>query len=82
MRIDTSSLIAAQSAPRPTQAAPKPAQAGGPINPGAGMPPADKPLFEALIFREASVETAPSRPQGTRPQTPLKRPGALIDITV
>ncbi len=70
MRIDASSLIAAQSAPRATPAAPKPPQA------------ADKPLFEALIFPQATVETAPAKPQIMAPQTPPKRPGALLDITV
>jgi hypothetical protein len=67
MRIDASSLIAAQSAPRAAQAAPK---------------PADKPLFEALIFPQAAVETAPAKRQVMAPQTPVKRPGALLDITV
>ena len=70
MRIDASSLIAAQSAPRPTPAAPKPAQ------------PADNALFEPLIFREAKVEDAAPKRQGVAPQTPPRRPGALLDITV
>ena len=70
MRIDASSLIAAQSAPRPAPAAPKPPQQ------------ADKPLFEALIFPQAAVETALAKPQIAAPQTPPKRPGALVDITV
>jgi hypothetical protein len=71
MRIDAMSLIAAQSAPRPAQpAAPRPAQ------------PADNSLFEPLIFPQAKVEAAPARSQGTAPQTPPRRPGALIDITV
>ena len=70
MRIDSLSLIAAQSAPRATPAAPK------------APPQADKPLFEALIFPQATVETAPARPQAVTPQTPPKRPGALLDITV
>jgi hypothetical protein len=66
MRIDASSLIAAQSAP----AAPRAPQQ------------ADKPLFEALIFPQTTVETAPTKPQIVAPQTPPKRPGALLDITV
>jgi hypothetical protein len=70
MRIDTTSLIAAQSAPRPTQAPPRSAQ------------PADNPLFEPLIFREARTETAPAKPLAASPQTPPRRPGALVDITV
>ena len=70
MRIDASSLIVAQSAPRPAQAALKPAQ------------PADNALFEPLIFREAKVEAAAPKPQGVAPQTPPRRPGALLDITV
>jgi len=70
MRIDASSLIAAQSAPRHAPAAPKAPQQ------------ADKPLFEALIFPQAAVETALAKPQIAAPQTPPKRPGALIDITV
>ena len=74
MRIDASSLIAAQSAQRPTQAAPSP--------PPQGARAADKPLFEPLIFREARTDTAPSRPHAQSLQTPPKRPGALLDITV
>ena len=81
MRIDATSLIAAQSAQRPTQAAPKPAHPGAlgaPIHQGA----ADNPLFEPLIFREARTKTAPAKPMEASPQTPPRRPGALIDITV
>ena len=70
MRIDTTSLIAAQSVQRPTQAAPKPAQ------------PADNPLFEPLIFREAKAEPVPAKAVVPSPQTPPRPPGALIDITV
>jgi hypothetical protein len=70
MRIDASSLIAAQSAPRPTQATPRPPQ------------PADNPLFEPLIFPQARAETAPAKPMAASPQTPLRRRGALLDITV
>ena len=69
MRIDATSLIAAQSAPRPTQA-PRPAQA------------VDNPLFEPLIFREAKAEPVPAKSVAASPQTPPRRPGALIDITV
>jgi hypothetical protein len=71
MRIDASSLIAAQSAQRPTQTAPKPPQ------------PADNPLFEPLIFPQAQIEAAPAKPLSAGPQqTPPRRPGALLDITV
>ena len=73
MRIDTTSLIAAQSAPRPTQA-PRPAPPGP-----QGV---DNPLFEPLIFREAKAEPAPSKAVAAGPQTPPRRPGALVDITV
>ena len=85
MRIDATSLIAAQSAPRPTQAAPKPAHPGAlgaPIHQKAAQPPADNPLFEPLIFREARTETAPAKPMAVSPQTPPRRPGALLDIRV
>ena len=74
MRIDATSLIAAQSAPRPTQAAP--------INQKAAQPPADNPLFEPLIFPQTRTETAPARSMAASPQTPPRRPGALVDITV
>ena len=73
MRIDTLSLIAAQSAPRPAQAprpAPQDARAAG------------NGLFEPLIFREAQPEPPPAKPLAAGPQTPLRRPGALVDITV
>ena len=70
MRIDASSLIAAQSAQRPTQPAPRPVQS------------ADNSLFEPLIFPEAKAEAAPSKPRTPGAQTPPRRPGALIDITV
>ena len=73
MRIDTSSLIAAQSAPRPAQA-PRPAPQGAPA--------ADNSLFEPLIFREVKPEPAPATPLAAGPQTPPRRPGALLDITV
>jgi hypothetical protein len=72
MRIDATSLIAAQSAPRPPPAPPAPQVARA----------ADNPLFEPLIFREAKAETAPSKPQTVSPQTPSRRPGALLDITI
>ena len=81
MRIDATSLIAAQSAQRPTQAAPKPAHPGAlgaPIHQGA----ADNPLFEPLIFPQTKAETAPAKSPAASPQTPPRRPGALIDITV
>jgi len=70
MRIDATSLIAAQSAQRPTQAAPK------------APPSVDNPLFEPLIFPQAKAETAPSKPQAQGTQTPSPRAGALLDITV
>ncbi len=70
MRIDASSLIAAQSAQRPTQTAPKPPQ------------PADNPLFEPLIFPQPKTEAAPAKPLAAGPQTPPRRPGAMLDITV
>jgi hypothetical protein len=73
MRIDATSLIAAQSAPRPTQA-PRPAPQG----PRA----ADNPLFEPLIFPQGKAEPAPAKAVVASPQTPPRRPGALIDITV
>ncbi len=73
MRIDTSSLIAAQSATRPAQA-PRPA----PQDARA----ADNPLFEPLIFREVKPESAPAKPVAASPQTALRRPGGLLDITV
>jgi len=73
MRIDTTSLIAAQSVQRPTQAAPQAPQA---------HQVADKPLFEALIFTQTRAETAPSRAQGPAPATPVRRPGSQLDITV
>lgn len=74
MRIDALSLIAAQSAQRPTQAAPGP--------PPQGARAADKPLFEPLIFPQAKADSAPARPQAQSSQTPPRRPGALLDITV
>jgi hypothetical protein len=70
MRIDASSLIAAQSAPRAAQA------------PAKAPQQADKPLFEDLIFPQAAVATAPSKPQAIAPQTTAQRPGALLDIKV
>lgn len=70
MRIDASSLIAAQSAQRAAQPAPKPVQA------------ADNPLFEPLIFPQTKAEAAPSKPHAQGAQTPPRRPGALLDITV
>jgi hypothetical protein len=69
MRIDATSLIAAQSAPRPAQAL-RPAQ------------PTDNPLFEPLIFPQTKAEAAPARSPAASPQTPPRRPGALLDITV
>jgi hypothetical protein len=73
MRIDTSSLIAAQSAPRPAQA---------PRLSPQGAQPADNPLFEPLVFREVKAEPAPAKPLAAAPQTPPRRPGAVLDITV
>ena len=68
MRIDTTSLIAAQLAQRPSES--------------AAQRSSDKPLFEPLIFPQAGTETAPSKPHGTATQTPVGRPGAQLDITV
>jgi hypothetical protein len=85
MRIDASSLIAAQSAQRATQPAPRAVQSGAlgaPINQRAAQPPSDNPLFEALIFPQAKAEAAPSKPHAPGAQTPPRRPGALLDITV
>jgi hypothetical protein len=70
MRIDTTSLIAAQSAPRPAQAAARPPQ------------PTDKPLFEPLDFPKAGPEPRPPKAPGTTPQMALRRPGTQLDITV
>jgi hypothetical protein len=70
MRIDTTSLIAAQSVQRPAQPSPRPPQS------------ADKPLFEPLNFPRAAPDTAPVRTPGTGLQTALRRPGGQLDITV
>jgi hypothetical protein len=73
MRIDGTSLIAAQSsfqAQRTQQAAAPPAQTPG------------KPLFEPLNFPKVEEQTAPSKPAGTAGQTAPRRLGAQLDITV
>ena len=73
MRIDGTSLIAAQSsfpAQRTQQPAPVPAQTPG------------KPLFEPLNFPKAPEQPAPSKPANTAGQTAPRRPGAQLDITV
>ena len=66
MRIDATSLIAAQSAFQP-QRSPQ---------------PADKPLFEPLNFPKAELEPTPPKPLETGPQTAPRRPGTQLDITV
>ena len=73
MRIDGTSLIAAQSAfqaQRPQQATPVQAQ------------PAGKPLFEALNFPKLEEQPAPSKPANAGAQTPSRRLGSQLDITV
>ena len=73
MRIDGTSLIAAQSyshAQRTQQAAPVPAQTPG------------KPLFEALNFPKTEGPPGPSTPPGTASQTASRRLGAQLDIKV
>jgi hypothetical protein len=69
MRIDASSLIAAQAAARP--AAPS----------GAAVP-ADNPLFQPLNFPESGVrQSQPVAPQGGTERVG-SRPGTLLDITI
>jgi hypothetical protein len=73
MRIDGTSLIAAQSsfqAQRTQQAAPPAAQ------------PLAKPLFEALNFPKIEELPVPSKPAGPAAQTATRRVGAQLDITV
>ena len=73
MRIDGTSLIAAQSAlqaQRAQKAVPPQAQL------------ASKPLFEALNFPKLEDQSAPAKPPNTGAQTPSRRPGAQLDITV
>ena len=77
MRIDGTSLIAAQSAfqtQRTQQAAPVPAQTPG------------KPLFEPLNFPKADEQPGLPKPAGpaghAASQTAPRRPGAQLDITV
>jgi len=73
MRIDGTSLIAAQSAFQPQrtqQAVPQAAQ------------PADKPLFEPLNFPKTEPLPSPSKPHPTGTQTASLRPGTQLDITV
>jgi hypothetical protein len=73
MRIDGTSLIAAQSvsqAQRTQQALPPAAQ------------PAGKPLFEPLNFPKTEPGPAPSKPANIGAQTDFRRPGTQLDITV
>ncbi len=73
MRIDGTSLIAAQSslqAQRTQQAAPPAAQ------------PAGKTLFEPLNFPKMEELPGPPRPTAPAGQTAARRVGALLDITV
>jgi hypothetical protein len=73
MRIDGTSLIAAQSAfptQRASQAVPPTAQ------------PADKPLFQTLDFPKAELEATPSKPATAKPQKGFLRLGAQLDITI
>jgi hypothetical protein len=73
MRIDGTSLIAAQSffqAQRTQQAAQLPAQTPG------------KPLFEPLNFSKVEEQPGPSKPADTAGHTASRRLGAQLDITV
>jgi hypothetical protein len=69
MRIDASSLIAAQGAARPAA-------------PSRTPVPPDKPLFEPLNFREPAVRQSASAAAQDVPQGANSRPGTLLDITV
>lgn len=73
MRIDGTSLIAAQSvsqARRTHEALPAAAQQAG------------KPLFEPLNFPKSGPEPAPSKPAEPGARTGAPRPGGQLDITV
>jgi hypothetical protein len=69
MRIDASSLIAAQAAARPAA-------------PSRTPVPADKPLFEPLNFPDLGVRQSPSVATQDVPQGAGSRPGTLLDITI
>jgi hypothetical protein len=73
MRIDGTSLIAAQSSFR-AQPAPK-----APPTPAQAPPNA---LFENLDFPKVEHQDKAARPAGMAVQTPAPRPGAQLDITV
>ena len=73
MRIDGTSLIAAQSALQ--------AQRAQKAEPPPALPSA-KPLFEALNFPKIEDQSAPAKPANTVAQTPSRRLGAQVDITV
>ena len=69
MRIDPTSLIAAQSVPRPETSAQPSARAS-------------KPLFEPLDFTKTGQQTALQKTPSIPPQERLQRPGSKLDITV
>jgi hypothetical protein len=69
MRIDASSLIAAQAAARPAA-------------PSRAPVPANNPLFEPLKFPEPGIrQSQPVAPQSVA-QGAGSRPGTLLDITI
>jgi len=70
MRIDATSLIAAQSVQRAAPAAPRAPEA------------ADKPLFEPLNFPQAEAGPSPVKSPASTQQTASRRPGSQLDITV
>jgi hypothetical protein len=70
MRIDATSLIAAQSVQRSQ------------TSPARAPQPADKPLFEPLNFPKAEPDLTAARARETRPLAASRRPGAQLDITV
>jgi hypothetical protein len=69
MRIDSNSLLAAQSA----------LQARAPVQPPQATA---KPLFEPLNFPRAEPADAPRHPVLAEAEKPPLRPGARLDITV
>jgi hypothetical protein len=69
MRIDGSSLIAAQSAPLPSQPANRTPQV------------ADKPLFEPINFPRAEAAQPPAKASVTTQSLP-RRLGSQLDIKV
>jgi hypothetical protein len=69
MRIDGSSLIAAQGAARPAA-------------PSRTPVPPDKSLFEPLNFPEPAVRQSPSGAAQGVAQGAGSRPGKLLDITI